>query len=468
VAEPFRNAGRFTMADALVPRLRERPVRLAMATSTISVAIIYMVAQIIGAGVLARLLLPINGTVLGMAPEVLAIVVVGLVMTIHVAYGGMLLITWVQIVKVVLLLLGVIVTALLVLSKFGYSFDALFATATQRSGKGSAYLGPGLRFTNPIDEVSLGIALVLGTAGLPHMMVRLYTVPNARAARRSVSWAIGSIGLLFAMATFLGFGAAALIGAKQIAAVDKAGNATIPLLVRSLGGGEQTFGGDLFLGLMAVIVFATILGALAALMIGATASFAHDVWASVIRRGQADEEREVHVARRAALVIGPIAILLAVALRKQNVAPVAVLAFAGAASSNFPVMLLSIYWKRFNTDGALAGILGGLTSCLFLMAIGPAVMGPKGFIMQSSTPLFPLENPGIVSIPIGFLAAYLGTIVSQERISETRAFQFLRLKTLTGLETTDGHLAPAPDGREGEGTGREVPWPAPRRHATTR
>jgi cation/acetate symporter len=468
VAEPFRNAGRFTLADALVPRLRERPVRLAMATSTISVAIIYMVAQIIGAGVLARLLLPLKGTVLGLPPETLAIVVVGLLMTIHVAYGGMLLITWVQIVKVVVLLLGVIVTALVVLGRFGFSFDQLFATATQRSGKGSAYLGPGLRFTNPIDQVSLGIALVLGTAGLPHIMVRLYTVPDARAARKSVSWAIGSVGLLFAMAAFLGFGAAALIGSKQIASVDEAGNATIPLLVRFLGGGDQTFGGDLFLGLMAVIVFATILGVVAALMIAATASFAHDVWASVIHHGEADEAREVRVARRSALVIGPIAIALAVALRRQNVAPVAVLAFAVAASSTFPVLLLSIYWKRFNTDGALAGILGGLSSSLFLMAIGPTVMGPKGFLMQASTPLFPLENPGIVSIPIGFLAAYLGTVVSQERITESRVFQALRLKTLTGLEAGNGQAPPAPDEREAGEAGRDAPWLTPRRHATTR
>jgi cation/acetate symporter len=466
VAEPFRNAGRYTMADALVPRLRERPVRLAMATSTISVAIIYMVAQMIGAGVLARLLLPISGNVAGLPPESLAIVVVGLLMTIHAAYGGMLLITWVQIVKVVLLLAGVVVIALLVLARFGFSFGSLFAAATAQSGKGSAYLGPGLRFTNPIDQVSLGIALVLGTAGLPHIMTKLYTVPSARAARTSVTWAIASIGLLFAMATFLGFGAAALIGAKQIAAADRAGNMAMPFLIRSLGGGEQTFGGDLFLGLMAVVVFATILGAVAALMIAASSSFAHDVWGSVLRRGQADEAAEVSVARRSALVIGPVAILLAVALRRQNVAPVAVLAFAGAASSNFPVLLLSIYWKRFNTDGALAGILGGLSSCLFLMAIGPAVMGPSGFILQDTAPLFPLENPGIVSIPIGFLAAYLGTVVSQERVTEPRLLQALRLKTLAGLEPVNRQRA----GEEAvpEGARREVAWPSAGRHATTR
>jgi cation/acetate symporter len=300
------------------------------------------------------------------------------------------------------------------------------------------------------------------------MMVRLYTVPDARAARKSVSWAIGSIGLLFAMATFLGFGAAALLGSKQIAAADKTGNMAMPLLIRFLGGGDQTFGGDLFLGLMAVIVFATILGVVAALMIAATSSFAHDVWAAVIHRGNADEAREVLVARRAALVIGPVAIALSVALRQQNVAPVAVLAFAVAASSTFPVLLLSIYWRRFNTDGALAGLLGGLTSCLFLIAIGPAVMGPKGFVLQGSTPLFPLENPGIVSIPIGFLAAYLGTVVSQERITESRVFQALRLKTLTGLEAGNGQAPEAPDEREAEEAGREVPWLAPRRHATTR
>jgi cation/acetate symporter len=244
----------------------------------------------------------------------------------------------------------------------------------------------------------------------------------------------------------------------------------VPLLIRSLGGGEQTFGGDLFLGLMAVVIFATILGALAALMIAASSSFAHDVWASVIHHGKADEAAEVRVARRAALAIGAVAILLSVALRRQNVAPVAVLAFAAAASSNFPVLLLSIYWRRFNTDGALAGLLGGLISCLFLIAIGPTVMGPTGFMMKTSTPLFPLANPGIVSIPIGFLAAYLGTVVSQERISESRIFQVLRLKTLTGIELADGQLAPpsAPEGRGPEGVGREVPWPTAGRHATTR
>jgi cation/acetate symporter len=467
VAEPFRNAGRYTMADAMVPRLRERPVRLAMATSTISVAIIYMVAQIIGAGVLARLLLPISGTVAGLPPESLAIVVVGLLMTIHAAYGGMLLITWVQIVKVILLIVGVVAIGLVVLSRFGFSFGALFAAATEQSGKGSAYLGPGLRFTNPIDQVSLGVALVLGTAGLPHIMTKLYTVPDARAARHSVTWAIASIGVLFAMATFLGFGAAALVGAKEIAAADKAGNMAMPFLIRGLGGGEQTFGGDLFLGLMAVVVFATILGAVAALMIAASSSFAHDVWASVIRRGKADEAAEVRVARRSALVIGPIAIVLAVALRRQNVAPVAVLAFAGAASSNFPVLLLSFYWKRFNTDGALAGILGGLSSCLFLMAIGPAVMGPQGFIMQDTAPLFPLENPGIVSIPIGFLAAYLGTVVSQERAGEPRVVQALRLKTLTGVDTVPANGQVPPDAHDGDGAGREVAWPAPRRQVTS-
>jgi cation/acetate symporter len=440
VAEQFRNAGRYTVADALTQRLQDRPVRLASSLSTLSVCIVYLVAQMVGAGALVKLLFQLKGTVLGLPSEVIAIAGVGLLMVVYVAFGGMLGITWVQIIKAVLLLAGSTLVATVALSRFGFSIAQLLNAAAAGSGKGAAYLAPGLRFDNPLDLVSLGLALVFGTAGLPHIMVRFYTVASTRAARASVNWAIGVTGAFYVMSTFIGFGAAALVGAREIVAANKPGNMAGPLLARALGGGPDTFGGDLFLAFMAALAIATILGAVAGLTFAAASSFSHDLYAAIVRRGRhkapsRGQDDEVRVARGAALAIGAVAVMLAIVFRGQNVAFLVGLAFAIAASANMPVLVLSLYWRRLNTTGAVAGILIGLGSCVLLVGIGPTVIGPQGIWFKSATPLFPLDNPGIVSIPLGFAAAYLGTVWSRETMPAGRTYERLRLLALTGIQT---------------------------------
>ena len=442
IAELLRNSGKYTMADVLAYRMRQRPVRSAAALSTVGVSIVYLIAQMVGAGALVKLLLGVEGD----AASILAIAGVGVLMIVYVTFGGMIGTTWVQIVKAVLLMAGTILLSFLVLTKFGFSMNKMFADAATASGKGDAFLAPGLRFTSTIELVSLGLALVLGTAGLPHILIRFYTVPTAKAARRSVIWAIGIIGSFYILTTFLGFGAAALVGADRIKEADAAGNMAGPLLAQTIGGGEGSIGGDLFLAFIAAVAFATILAVVAGLTITASSSFAHDFYAAVLRRGQErDEAAEVRVARIAALVIGAIAIVLASFARGQNVAFLVGLAFAVAASANLPTILFSLYWKRFTTSGAVTGILVGLFGSLLLVVVGPNVMGPKGVIFTGSEPLFPLENPGIVSIPLGFAAAWLGTMLSREPASE-EMYEELRVRSLTGLGAEEAEAAPARTG----------------------
>jgi cation/acetate symporter len=428
VAELLRNSGKYTMADVLAYRMRQRPVRSAAALSTVGVSIFYLIAQMVGAGALVKLLLGLKGDTAAIA----AIVGVGVLMIVYVTFGGMIGTTWVQIIKALLLMAGTLLLSILVLAKFGFSMNKMFADAAAASGKGDAFLRPGLRFSNTLELVSLGLALVLGTAGLPHILIRFYTVPTAQAARKSVNWAIGIIGSFYIMTTFLGFGAAALVGAKTITAADKAGNMAGPLLARQIGGGEGTFGGDLFLAFIAAVAFATILAVVAGLTITASSSFAHDFYANVVRRGERDEGAEVRVARITALFIGAIAIVLASFARGLNVAFLVGLAFAVAASANLPTILFSLYWKRFNTTGAVVGILVGLFGCLLMVALGPNVIGPKGLMFKGSDPIFPLENPGIYSIPLGFIAAWAGTMLSRERAAE-EMYDELRVRALTGL-----------------------------------
>ena len=440
VAELLRNSGKYTMADVLAYRMRQRPVRSAAALSTVGVSIVYLIAQMVGAGALVRLLLGLEGE----AAAILAIAGVGVLMIVYVTFGGMIGTTWVQIVKAVLLMAGTVLLSFLVLAKFGFSMNKMFADAAAASGQGDAFLAPGLRFDNTVELVSLGLALVLGTAGLPHILIRFYTVPTAQAARKSVIWAIGIIGSFYILTTFLGFGAAALVGQERIREADAAGNMAGPLLAQTIGGGEGSFGGDLFLAFIAAVAFATILAVVAGLTITASSSFAHDFYANVIRRGQErDEAAEVRVARLTALVIGAISIVLASFARGQNVAFLVGLAFAVAASANLPTILFSLYWKRFNTNGAVVGILVGLAGSLLLVVVGPNVMGPDGLILTGSDPLFPLENPGIVSIPLGFAAAWLGTMLSREPASE-EMYEELRVRALTGLGAEEAEVAPAP------------------------
>jgi len=434
VAELLRNSGRFTMADVLSYRMRQRPVRTAASVSTLSVSIFYLVAQMVGAGALVKLLLGLEGD----ASAIGAIVGIGILMVIYVAVGGMKGTTWVQIVKAVLLMSGTILLSILVLAKFGFSINALFEAAKETSGKGDNFLSPGLRYpteslAGKLDLISLGIALVLGTAGLPHILIRFYTVPSARAARTSVNWAIGIIGSFYLLTTFLGFGAAALLRQEDIIAANPAGNMAAPLLAQELGGGPGSTAGAVLLAVISAVAFATILAVVAGLTLAASSSFAHDFYANVLKGGAHDERSEVKVAKAATFAIGAVSILLGILARNLNVAFLVGLAFAVAASANLPTLLFSLMWRRFNTAGAVAGIYTGLASALLLVVFSPVVSGgERSLFPNSDWSWFPLENPGIISIPLGFLAAWLGTVLTTEPASAEK-FDALEARALTGV-----------------------------------
>lgn len=441
VAELLRNSGRFTMADQLAYRMRQTPVRTAAATSTIVVSIFYLLAQMVGAGALVSLLLGVDSQ----TAKNLTIVAVGILMIFYVVIGGMKGTTWVQIVKAVLLMSGTTLISILVLAKFGFNVSDLLGQAADNSGAGSAFLEPGLKYgvstTSKIDFISLGIALVLGTAGLPHILVRFYTVPTARQARQSVLWAIGIIGTFYLLTLILGFGAAALVtGDAKQRIIDSGGNLASPLLAEAVGGGPGTTGGAILLALISAVAFATILAVVAGLTLTSASSVAHDLYASVWKKGKASGKDEIKVARISAFVIGGVAIALAIPGQSLNVAFLVALAFAVAASANLPALLFNLFWKRFNTRGVLWSIYGGLISSVGLVIFSPIVSG-KGVdangknlsLLPESIDIswFPLENPGIVSIPLGFLLGYLGTITSKERSSEDR-FAELEVRSLTG------------------------------------
>lgn len=436
VAELLRNSGRFTMADVLAYRMRQGPVRMAAGISTITVSIFYLLAQMVGAGALVALLLGVSGT----TAKNLTIVAVGLLMIFYVVVGGMKGTTWVQIVKAMLLMTGTTLITILIGLKYHLNLSDLLGSAAERSGKGQAFLEPGLRyakesqgFTGKLDLISLGIALVLGTAGLPHILIRFYTVPTARAARRSVFWAIGIIGSFYLMTIALGFGAAALVGSKAIIAQNPAGNTAAPQLAKAIG--DDFFGntgGTLLLAIIAAVAFATILAVVAGLTLASSSSFAHDIYANVIKKGQATENDEVRVARIAAFIIGGLAIVLSIYSQNLNVAFLVALAFAVAASGNLPAILYSLFWKRFNTAGTVAAIYGGLFSAVILVIFSPIVSGTaKALFPKHDFAYFPLENPGIVSIPLGFFFGWLGTVLSKE--NEPEKFAELEVRALTGV-----------------------------------
>jgi cation/acetate symporter len=432
VAEPLRNSGRFTMADVLAYRLRQRPVRTAAGTSTIVVSIFYLLAQMVGAGALVSLLLGVTGD----GAKQLIVAVVGVVMVLYVTIGGMKGTTWVQITKAVLLILGTLLITVLVLNKFNWNISALLGAAAEKSGQGAKFLEPGLRYgtdtTSKINFFSLGLALVLGTAGLPHILVRFYTVPTAKAARKSVNWAIGIIGAFYLMTIALGFGAAALVGPQAITASDESGNTAAPQLAQAVGGGVDSTGGAILLAVISAVAFATILAVVAGLTLASSASFAHDLWANVIKKGKTSEKSEVVVAKIAAVGIGGVSIVLGMYATKLNAAALVALAFAVAASANLPTILYSLYWKRFTTQGALWSIYGGLISSVVLVIFSPVLSGaPEALFADSDFHWFPLANPGIVSIPLGFLLGWLGTVLSKETPDEAK-YQELEVRSLTG------------------------------------
>ncbi|MDB6155843.1 MAG: sodium solute transporter superfamily [Chthoniobacteraceae bacterium] len=436
VAEPLRNAGKYTMADVLAYRLSARPVRAMAALSTLTVSTFYMIAQMVGAGSLVKLLLPT-------VPFNIAIVGVGVLMIIYVVFGGMLATTWVQIIKAVLLMSGSIFLSVLVMKHFHYSFTEFFEAISHVTYKDKSgvevtkdFLAPGLKYGaavtkgyGPLDLISLGLALVFGTAGLPHVLVRFYTVPDAKTARASVVWAMVIIGLFYIMTTFLGFGAATILTPSAI----PNDNMSAPLLAKALGG-------EIFFAFICAVAFATILAVVAGLTISASTSFAHDFYTNVLHHGKEHRPgQEVKVARITAFVVGAVAIVLAIQLASVNVAFLVALAFAVAASANLPVIVLSLFWKRFNTSGAVIGLGVGLISSIGLIIISPSIMGidaatvdiAKRHLIQHDA-IFPLTNPGIISIPLGFLGAFLGTLLTREPSAEA-LFTELTVRANTGL-----------------------------------
>jgi len=434
VAELLRNTGRFTMADVLSFRLRQGPVRTAAAISTLAVSFFYLLAQMAGAGGLVNLLLGVEGS----AGQNITIAVVGILMIVYVLVGGMKGTTWVQIIKAVLLIIGAALMTLWVLGKAGLNLSALLGDAAAAAPQGQAVLEPGLRYgltgTTKLDFISLGLALVLGTAGLPHVLMRFYTVPSSKEARKSVVWAIWLIGIFYLFTLVLGYGAAWLVGPEKILAAPGKANSAAPLLAFELGG-------TLLLGLISAVAFATILAVVAGLTITASASFAHDVYSNVIKKGQVRADDEVRVARITAVVIGAVAIVGGIAAKDQNIAFLVALAFAVAASANLPTILYSLFWQRFNTRGALWSIYGGLISAIGLIAFSPVVSGKidaktgKSLSMITDTGIdfhwFPLDNPGIVSIPLAFFLGWLGTVTSRE-VGTAAKFAEMEVRSLTG------------------------------------
>jgi cation/acetate symporter len=435
VAELLRNTGKYTMGDVVSFRMRQRPVRTAASVSTLAVSFFYLVAQMAGAGGLIALLLNINSKV----GQGFVIAIVGLIMITYVLVGGMRGTTWVQIIKAGLLLVGAFVMTIWVLGKFGMNLSHVLGGAVDKAnatkaGSGGVLLNPGKSYggngLSKLDFISLALALVLGTAGLPHVLMRFYTVPSAKEARRSVGWAITLIGIFYLFTLALGYGAGALVGATKIGAAPGKGNSAAPLLALELGG-------PVLFGLIAAVAFATILAVVAGLTITASASFAHDVYAKVIKKGEVeDKAQEVKVARITAVVIGALAIVGGIIANGQNIAFLVALAFAVAASANLPTILYSLFWKRFNTSGALWSMYGGLITCIVLIIFSPAVSGkplPGGAAPMFTTVdfhWFPLPNPGLVSIPVSFFLGWLGTVLSKER--DDAKYAEMEVRALTG------------------------------------
>jgi cation/acetate symporter len=425
VAELLRNTGKFTMADVLSFRLKQRPVRIAAAISTLAVCFFYLLAQMAGAGSLISLLLGISDW----GGQALVIIVVGALMIMYVLIGGMKGTTWVQIIKAILLIAGAAVMTFWVLAIYGFNVSSLLGGAVETANN-PAILNPGLQYgkseTSKLDFMSLGLALVLGTAALPHVLMRFYTVPTAKEARKSVVWSIWLIGLFYLFTLVLGYGAAALVGAETIKSAPGGVNSAAPLLAFYLGG-------PLLLGFISAVAFATILAVVAGLTITAAASFAHDIYASVIAKGKADADTEVKVARRTVVVIGVMAILGGIFANGQNVAFLVALAFAVAASANLPTIVYSLFWRRFTTQGAVWSMYGGLGSAILLIVFSPVVSGAKTSMIQGANfAFFPLSNPGIVSIPLAFLLGWLGTVLDKKREDSAKQAE-MEVRSLTGV-----------------------------------
>lgn len=472
IAEPLRNLGKYTFADVVAFRLSQRPVRAAAATGSLVTVLFYLIAQMVGAGTLIKLMFGL--------PFESALAIVGVLMIAYVLFGGMLATTWVQIIKAVLLLGGATVLVIMTLYQFGFSYGELFKQAAATYG--DKFLEPGGLVTSPIDAFSLGLALMFGTAGLPHILMRFYTVPDAKEARKSVFYATGFIGYFYILTVTIGFGAAILVGQKMITAIDAGGNMAAPMLAEVLGG-------SMFLGFLAAVAFATILAVVAGLTLAGASALSHDLYVGVIRRGAANEKDEVKVAKAATVALGVAAIILGILFKGQNVAFMVGLAFAVACSANFPALVLSILWRKFTTFGAAASIYTGLSLAVILIFLSPTVWvdivkkdekaavttqvkaledGIKAKLAQLESvkaadaakasavdaeisavkakadaeikeakskmpqPIFPLKNPAIISMFAAFLVGIIGSLIRPEKSAEQK-FEEEKLRTYVGI-----------------------------------
>jgi cation/acetate symporter len=413
IAEPLRNLGRYTFADVLAARLRQTPIRIAASIGGLAVISFYLIAQMVGAGNLIRLLFGL--------PYEAAVVIVGGVMLAYVLFGGMIATTWVQIVKAVMLLAGATLLAGLVLARFSFNPLALFEEAARIYG--DSVLTPGRQVSDPIDAVSLGLALMLGTAGLPHILMRFYTVPDARTARTSVGYATAFIGFFYLLTFILGFGAMVIVGREAITGIDPGGNMAAPLLAAGVGGTP-------FLGFIAAVAFATILAVVAGLTLSGAATLSHDLWVNVVRGAHASEREQLVVARTATVLLAILSILLGITFKGQNVAYMVGLAFAIAASANFPALVLSIFWGRLTTTGAQMSMLVGTFSTILLIWLSPTIQVD---ILKNADAWFPLRNPGIVTIPLSFAVAVLVSLLRPVP-SEARRFVELERQLHLGVD----------------------------------
>jgi cation/acetate symporter len=412
IAEPLRNLGKFTFADVVAYRLSPRPIRAAAAAGAILTVLVYLVAQMVGAGKLIELLFK--------SPHLQywhAVVGVGALMMVYVLFGGMKATTWVQIIKAVLLIGGATILVAMILSRFGFNPGRLFQAAADRYG--ADFLKPGT--SKPLDTFSLGLALMFGTAGLPHILMRFYTVPDAQAARKSVLYATGWIGYFYILTFTIGFGAAVLVG-KDAILKNGGTNMAAPLLAHLIGG-------DAFFGFLSAVAFATILAVVAGLALAGASALSHDLYVGVIKKGRATEREQVLVARIGTIVLGVLAVLLGIVFEKQNVAYVVGLAFAIAASANFPALLLSVTWRKLSTAGAVASIVAGL-----LCAIGGIVLGPDVWVavFKNPAPIFPLKNPALLSMPAAFVSGFVFSYLMPEPEAEKR-WEEEKLRTYAGI-----------------------------------
>ena len=508
IAEPCRNIGKYTMGDILAYRNNPKVSKGFMALSTITVSTFYLTAQMVGGGVLIK-------TLIGIDYEV-SVAVVGVLMLAYVIFGGMVATTWVQIIKAALLVIASLIMVVLVWGQYGFSLPAFLAAATADPSVqgqvakllgdaalnmtpeqlGQRFLEPGLLLKNPIDQISLGMALVLGTAGMPHILMRFFTVPTAQQARKSVIWAMAIIGGFYVLTLFLGIGAAMKVGAPAIIQIDKGGNMAGPLLAQYLGGGKDSLLGNLMLAFVAAVAFATIVAVVAGLVLAAASAMSHDIWVGVIKGEKATSEQELRAARICSLIVGAVAVTIGILSKGQNVAHLVALAFAVAASANLPVILLTLHWKRCNTAGVVAGLVVGTFSAIGLVLISPNMTYPlqvraaqekviqaareklgkldaaiprltdaaaienankeravaekleasaeatlKGLgsdttsIVGLEKPLFELKNPGLISIPLGFLAVLLGSLLYRDRRAE-EMWDELYVRSNTGIGRT--------------------------------